>query len=71
MLILKKGGIKKVSEKYEYNKEYAKKYFNRLEEFKIRVPMGKKDEYKELARRAGKSLNQFVVDLIEESKNKK
>lgn len=57
-----------MSGKYEYNKEYAKKYLDRLEDIKIRVPVGKRDEYKELARRAGKSLNQFIIDLVEDSK---
>ena len=29
------------------------------------VPKGKKEEYKEIAESAGKSLNQFVIDCIE------
>lgn len=45
--------------------EYAKKHLAKLDEIKIRVPKGKKEEYKKMAEAAGKSLNQFIVDKIE------
>ena len=32
----------------------------------IRVPKGKKEEFKKLAEGKGKSLNQFIVECIEE-----
>lgn len=38
------------------------------DEFKVRVPKGIKDEYKQIAKEHGKSLNQFVIDLIEEKR---
>lgn len=50
---------------YEQRKEANKKYLATLDEIRIRVPKGKKEEYKELAEKAGKSLNQFIVDCIE------
>lgn len=43
------------------NAEYLKKF----EEIKIRIPKGKKDEYKAAAEAQGKSLNQFIIDCIE------
>jgi len=46
--------------------EYAKKHLEKLDEIKVRVPLGKKDEYKEIAATSGKSLNGFIVDAIEE-----
>lgn len=52
---------------YEYNKEYAKKYLNSLDEIRIRVPKGKKEEYKKAAAAAGyESLNKFIESAIEE-----
>lgn len=49
------------------NKATQKYIKNNYEEIKIRVPKGKKDQYKELASKKGLSLNSFVVDLMEES----
>ncbi len=55
-----------MSEKYQYNKKYAEKYIrDKFDNLQIRVPKGKKDEYKAMAKRAGKSLNQFILDCIE------
>ena len=42
--------------------EAAKKYINKLDEITVRVPKGKKAEYKILAEAAGKSLNQYIID---------
>lgn len=50
---------------YEYNKKYAEKYLGNLDEIKIRVPKGKKEEYRKVAEAQGKSLNQFIIDCIE------
>lgn len=46
--------------------EYAKKHLEKLDQITIRVPLGKKDEYKEIAAVDGKSLNGFIVEAIEE-----
>lgn len=43
----------------------ARKYLDKLEEIKLRVPPGKKEEYKRRAEAAGKSLNQYIIDCIE------
>lgn len=59
---LKEGDLVTVSKK---QLEYAKKHLAKLDEIKIRVPKGKKEEYKKMAEAAGKSLNQFIVDKIE------
>lgn len=36
-----------------------------LDQIIVRVPKGKKDEYKALAQSRGKSLTQYIIDLIE------
>lgn len=41
------------------------KHLASLDEFKIRVPKGKKAEYKEQAEERGLSLNAYVVKLLE------
>lgn len=46
--------------------EYARKHLEKLDQIKVRVPLGKKDEYKEIAAADGKSLNGFIVEAIEE-----
>ena len=50
---------------YQQRKKANEKYLATLDEIRIRVPKGKKQEYKERAEREGKSLNQFIVDRIE------
>lgn len=44
---------------------YAKKYLSTLDEIRIRIPKGKKEEYRSAAEASGKSLNQFIIDCIE------
>lgn len=44
---------------------YAKKYQSNFDDIKIRVPKGKREEYKKAAEAAGKSLNQYIIDKIE------
>lgn len=39
-----------------------------LDEFKVRVPKGKKDEYKAQAEAHGMSLNAYIVKLLEQDK---
>lgn len=54
-----------MSKQYEQRKASNARYLATLDEIRIRVPKGKKDEYKALAESAGKSLNQFIIDKIE------
>jgi predicted HicB family RNase H-like nuclease len=46
-------------------KKATAKYICKLDEIKIRVPKGKKEEYRQMAEAEGKSLNQFIIDRIE------
>lgn len=41
----------------------------KTDDIRIRVPKGKKDIYKEYAESIGKSLNQLIVDCLEEKLN--
>lgn len=50
---------------YEQRKKANKKYLAKFDEIRIRVPNGKKEEYRQRAEAAGKSLNQYIVDCIE------
>ena len=50
---------------YQQRKKANEKYLSTLDEIRIRVPKGKKAEYRERAEKAGKSLNQFIVDCVE------
>ena len=43
--------------------KYNEKNYDRIN---LVVPKGKKDEYKQMADAAGKSLNQFIIDKIEQ-----
>lgn len=46
-------------------KSIAKYLKEKVEDIKIRVPKGKREEYKEFAEKEGKSLNRYIIDLIE------
>ena len=46
--------------------EYANKYFEKFDDIKVRVPKGRKEEYKSIAEKAELSLNQFIIDAIDE-----
>jgi predicted HicB family RNase H-like nuclease len=49
----------------EAQKRSADKYLKeKVEDIRIRVPKGQKQVIKEYAEKQGKSLNQFIVDLI-------
>lgn len=41
------------------------KYIGKKDEIKVRVPQGKKVEYQAAAASAGKSLNRYIIDLLE------
>ena len=50
----------------EAQKKSAEKYLKeKVEDIRIRVPKGQKQKIKDYAEAHGKSLNQFIVDLIE------
>lgn len=61
--------MKETKSRYtEAQKRSAEKYLSeKVEDIRIRVPKGKKAIIKEYAEKQGKSLNQFIVDLIEEA----
>lgn len=44
------------------------KYLAKLDEIRIRVPKGKKQEYKTQAEKRGMSLNAYIVNLLEQDK---
>lgn len=49
------------------SKEYTAQYFKEhLDEFKVRIPKGRKDYYKAAAAAAGLSLNEFAVSSMDE-----
>ena len=50
----------------EKQKAYAKKYLKKLDEIKVRVPEGTKDRWKQAAADRDKSLNQLIVDAVEQ-----
>lgn len=61
-------------EKKYYTKTRAKcnaEYLQKLDEIKIRVAKGNKDRFKSAAKAAGKSMNQFIIDCIEDHINMK
>lgn len=45
--------------------EYSKKYLSKFDDVKIRVPKGDRDRWRQHAEKQGKSLNQFVIDSVE------
>lgn len=49
----------------------AKKYHGKFDDIKLRVPKGKREEYKKLAQENGKSLNTLVIELLEDYKSRK
>ena len=54
---------------YEQRKKSNEDYLKKLDEIKVRVPKGMKSEYKKIADSKGKSLNQFIIDAIEQYKD--
>lgn len=54
---------------YERNKNAIKKYIReKTDDIRIRVPKGKKDEYKKQAEAIGMSLTAYIVELLEKDK---
>lgn len=51
------------------NKSTQKYIKNNYDNIMVRVPKGKREFYKEQAAKLGKSLNQLIIELLEESVN--
>lgn len=49
---------------YEYNKEYAKKYIEKFDEIKLRVPKGCKAAIEAHAKEGEESVNGYINRLI-------
>ena len=61
----------KVSRYTEAQKKSAEKYLHeKVEDIRIRVPKGQKELIKQFADKQGKSLNQFILDLINDAMSK-
>lgn len=54
----------------EAQKKGNKKYLSKFDDIKIRIPSGQREQIKKYAEEKGKSLNQFIVDLIKEDMSK-
>lgn len=52
---------------YDYNKEYAKKYLDKLDEIKLRLPKGEKEKIRAHAESRGESVNAFIARAIAEA----
>lgn len=51
---------------YEYNKEYVKKYMEKLGEIRLRMPRAQKAHIVDAAQKAGESVNQYVLKSVQE-----
>ncbi len=61
----------KASRYTEAQKKSAEKYLHeKVEDIRIRVPKGQKELIKQFADKQGKSLNQFILDLINDAMSK-
>lgn len=49
----------------------ARKYHDKFDDIKLRVPKGKREEYKKIAQESGKSLNALIIELLEGYKSRK
>ena len=49
----------------ERQKNYVKKYQEKMDAITIRPPVGTKERWREAAEKEGKSLTQFIVDCVE------
>lgn len=64
--VIREGEIMSRPYSQAQNKATQKYIKNNYDEIKIRVPKGTKDRYRLIAEAEGKSLNQFIIDCIEE-----
>lgn len=51
---------------YEYNKEYAKRYLQKLAYYQIRMPAGLKEGIETAARATGESVNQYILTAVQD-----
>lgn len=49
--------------------EYAKKYMGKLDEIKVRIPKGRKEDIEAHAQQKGQSVNGLIVSLLQEELN--
>lgn len=49
---------------YDYNKDYARKYLQKLDNVTVRIPAGQKEVWHAHAQRAGESLNQYIINAV-------
>ena len=62
-----KGGANMGATYNEAQKKATMKYLKeKTDDVRIRVPKGAKDRWREYAESQGKSLNQFIIDVVEE-----
>ena len=50
----------------EAQKKASIKYLEKLDEIRIRMPKGKKDDIKAAASTAGENMNQYIVSAIDQ-----
>ena len=50
----------------KHKKKQSIKYLEKLDEIRIRMPKGKKDDIKAAASTAGESMNQYIVSAIDQ-----
>ena len=50
----------------EAQKKASIKYLEKLDEIRIRMPKGKKDDIKEAASAAGESMNQYIINAVDQ-----
>lgn len=54
----------------EAQKKASIKYLEKLDEIRIRMPKGKKDDIKAAATAVGESMNQYVVNAVDQRMEK-
>ena len=50
----------------EAQKKASVKYLEKLDEVRIRMPKGRKDDIKAAAVAAGESMNQYIINAVEQ-----
>ena len=50
----------------EAQKKASIKYLEKLDEIRIRMPKGEKNNIKEAASAAGESMNQYIIDAVDQ-----
>lgn len=54
----------------EAQKKASVKYLEKLDEIRIRMPKGKKDDIKAAAAAVGESMNQYVISAVDQRMEK-